>query len=151
MKKMSMLTKTSNGSKFPTLSAWMDDWLNDDLESFVRPSMKKWNLPRVNIQDGENHFLLNLAAPGLSKKDFKIDVEEDRLTVSCELSSDTETTEGDFVRKEFNYESFSRTFALPDSVDQKGIQATYNDGILKVKLPKRPEAVKQPPRQIAIK
>ena len=90
----------------------------------------------------EKRIKVSLAAPGLQKKDFKIDVEGNLLTISCELEDTVEEKEEKFSRKEYSYSSFERSFTLPDEVNKEKIDARYNDGILEIKLPKKEEAKK---------
>ncbi len=99
-------------------------------------------VPAVNIIENELGFRLEVAAPGLQKDDFKLNLENNLLTVSAKTET-KETTEK-YTRQEFGFGSFSRSFTLPNSIDGEQINATYNDGILKVELPKKEEAKKYP-------
>ncbi|HLF63575.1 MAG TPA: Hsp20/alpha crystallin family protein [Saprospiraceae bacterium] len=101
------------------------------------------NVPSVNISEAQNGYQLEIAAPGLSKEDFKISLDKDRLTVSAEKSLGNETTEGKFTRREFNYSSFSRSFVLPKTVDKEQIAAKYENGVLMLTAPKKAEVVKE--------
>lgn len=94
--------------------------------------------PAVNIKDNEKEYEIELAAPGLEKDDFKITMENGILTISAEKEEKTEDKKEDFVRKEFSYNSFTRSMSLPDSVDEeKEAKASYKDGVLKMKLQKK--------------
>ncbi len=105
-------------------------------------------LPAVNILETDTGFVLEMAAPGLSKKDFQIELDNGVLTISA--NREVQPQEGQtFVRREFGYGSFSRSFSLPEVVDLNGIRAEYVDGILKVHLPKVKEAIPQT-RQIEV-
>lgn len=108
------------------------------------------SIPAVNVQEREKDFLLSFAVPGKSKSDFEIEVDKEVLSVSA-LAKET-TTENDnlFTRKEFNYQSFKRSFTLPESVDTAKIKAQYKEGILSIHLPKRKEALPQQTKRIAI-
>ncbi len=106
--------------------------------------------PAVNIKENDDNFELELAAPGLDKEAFNINLNEGVLTVSTSLENKEEKTETGYKRREFNYSSFKRSFHLPDTVDSKGIVANYENGILLVSLPKREEAKKKPARTIEI-
>ena len=108
------------------------------------------NKPAVNIVEGKNNFRVEVAAPGLAKKDFVIDVNNDLLTISSEKEYNLEKDGDEFRRREFCYSSFSRSFSLPDSVDSDKIKATYQNGILSVEVPKKEEAKEKAPRKIAI-
>jgi HSP20 family protein len=101
------------------------------------------NAPSVNVSETENGYLLEFAAPGLAKEDFKISLDKNQLKVSAEKSKQNETTERKFTRREFNYNSFSRSFVLPKTVDKDQILAKYNNGILKVSVPKKAEVVNE--------
>lgn len=108
--------------------------------------------PAVNIVETEDAFELEVAAPGLNKKDFKVMMEKDHLTISAEkISEDSEkNTEQNFKRKEYNYQKFSRRFRLPKTVDKTTLKAKYLQGILKVTIDKTPEAKDNGPRVIEI-
>jgi HSP20 family protein len=108
-------------------------------------------LPSVNIKESTDEFEVELAAPGFVKSDFNIELNHDMLTVSSEKKIDKETREGQqFARREFSYQSFSRSFTLPNTVDSEKIKAKYENGILRVIIPKKEEAKPKPARQIAI-
>ncbi|MEL7533742.1 MAG: Hsp20/alpha crystallin family protein [Bacteroidota bacterium] len=103
--------------------------------------------PKVNILEREDHFLLELAAPGLSKADFNLSLDKNQLTIKVEKSPAEGEDKPRYTRREFDYQQFSRQFHLPDTIDVEAIAAQYENGILLVKLPKK-EAVL--PRQIEI-
>ncbi len=106
-------------------------------------------VPAVNISETADMFHIDLAAPGLEKQDFKVNLERKMLTISVQKEHSNETEEKNFSRKEFSYSSFVRSFTLPDSADDSNIQARYADGVLTLGIPKREEA-KMASRQIAI-
>ena len=106
-------------------------------------------VPAVNICETADHFHVELAAPGLAKEDFKINLEHKLLTVSVQKEQSEEQQEKNFTRKEFSYSSFTRSFTLPDSADENAIQAKYSDGVLRVEISKKEEA-KNVARQISI-
>lgn len=103
--------------------------------------------PKVNILEQGDHFLLELAAPGLSKADFNLSLDKNHLTIKVENTSAEGEEQPRYTRREFNYKQFSRQFNLPDTINIEAIGAQYENGILLVKLPKK-EAVL--PRQIEI-
>jgi HSP20 family protein len=130
-------------------------------DRFLEPEFLNWSnrnysetnttLPSVNISEGEDGFEVEMAAPGFEKNDFKIELNHDLLTITSEKKVDKENKEGQhFTRREFSYQSFSRSFTLPDSANGDKINATYENGILKVMIPKKEEAKPKPPRQIVI-
>lgn len=129
---------------------------NDVFESFLNadPFLSKSNLsrnPAVNIAEDDNEFHIELAAPGLIKEDFKINLEKNLLSVSAERSEEEDETVRlkKYNRLEYNYSSFMRTFTLPDSADHAKIRAEYKNGILFITINKREEA-KILSREIAI-
>ncbi|MER3376400.1 MAG: Hsp20/alpha crystallin family protein [Allomuricauda sp.] len=112
----------------------------------------KWNtsVPAVNIKDNQENFELELAVPGVKKDDFTVEVDNDVLTISSEMKSENEETKDNYTRKEFSYSSFRRAFTLPETVDGSKIDAKYEDGILRLTLPKKQEALPKPKRLISI-
>lgn len=111
-----------------------------------------WNAtPSVNVFDKKDRYEIELAAPGLDKKDFHIDVKNNLLTVSSEKKEEKEEKEGGkVVFCEFNYSKFSRSFQLPEGVDVNKINATHKNGVLTIELPKREEFGSNEPRMIEI-
>lgn len=108
------------------------------------------NVPAVNIKENEKDFELELAIPGFKKDDFNIEVDKNILTISSEAKSENETKDDNYTRREFSYTSFRRAFTLPETIDEDKINANYADGILKLTLPKREEALPKPKRMIEI-
>jgi len=106
----------------------------------------KCSRPAVNIAESNENFTLSLAAPGLSKDDFKIKVEENVLSISV----DKEVKDASYTKKEFGYEKFERSFELGEKINQDAIDAKYQDGILELTLGKKEEAKQKPAREIAI-
>lgn len=96
--------------------------------------------PSVNITDNKDEYRVELAAPGLKKSDFDIDLEGNMITISSQKEESKSEKESKYTRKEYSYSSFSRSFTLPDHVKQDKIEARYEDGVLKVILPKKEEA-----------
>ncbi|RRO24948.1 Hsp20/alpha crystallin family protein [Flavobacteriaceae bacterium 14752] len=143
---MELMTRTNNGW-LPNL---LEDIFDDRLTENGFNTMK--SLPAVNIEEKEDKFSLELAAPGKTKKDFNIELDNDLLTISSEIKEEHKSEDKDrnFTRREFSYESFKRSFTLPDSVDTNKVKANYKNGVLTVDLPKRDEAKKQPKRLIDI-
>lgn len=107
-------------------------------------------VPPVNIRETENAFTVELMAVGLKKEDFSIEVDNELLTISAEVKAEKLQEEGKFTKKEFSYSSFKRSFTLPETVKQEDINAVYQDGILKLTLPKREEALPKAKRLIEI-
>jgi len=117
-----------------------DEVFNRSISDFVGTDFVL-NMPSVNIEENDDGYTIQLAAPGLTKDEFKIDIEKDRLFVSAEKEQAEEVTEGKYTRKEFNYSSFKRSFFLPKSIDREAIEANYENGVLSVVLPKKAEVV----------
>lgn len=107
-------------------------------------------VPAVNISESQDHYHVELAAPGLQKEDFKINLDKNVLTISVEQSTHENVNERNYNKREFSYSSFVRSFTLPDSADDTKIEASYTDGILKIDIAKKEEA-KSVIRQIEIK
>ncbi|HVM88797.1 MAG TPA: Hsp20/alpha crystallin family protein [Puia sp.] len=109
-------------------------------------------IPAVNISEDKNGFNVSVAVPGMKKEDFNIDVNGNLITISCEKEEKKEEKEADYTRKEYNYSSFSRSFTLPDEINKEKIDARYEDGLLKLSLPKKEEAKKlDTSKHIAVK
>jgi HSP20 family protein len=103
------------------------------------PVVKHNSSPAVNIREDDKNYVLDFAIPGLEKKDMKIDINEDVLTVSSEVKKESEENKDGYKRKEFSYSSFSRSFYIPENVNREKIEAAYKDGVLTVSLPKQEE------------
>lgn len=99
-----------------------------------------FNRPAANIIDNEKDFNIELAVPGMVKDDFSLNLEDDILTISVERKEEEVKEDRNFTRREFRYDEFSRSFSLPDIVDQEKIKADYQNGVLSVMLPKSEEA-----------
>jgi HSP20 family protein len=136
---------------FPTL---FDDFLNRDIFNWGLTNFSNTNttIPAVNIKETKDNYEVEVAAPGMTKKDFKVQLEGNTLTISSEKT--TRKEENDEVRyssREFSYQSFSRTFTLQkDVVDTERIQAKYEDGVLHLMIPKMEHAKQNQPRLIEI-
>jgi HSP20 family protein len=131
----------NGGETLPTL---FDDFFRPWNEWFNTGSSlgRTLNMPAVNITDNKDDFMVSLAVPGMKKDDFNIDVDGNMLTISCEKEDEKEDKNSKYTRKEYNYSSFSRSFTLPDEVNKEKIDARYEEGVLKLMLPKKEEAKK---------
>ncbi|NCF30416.1 MAG: Hsp20 family protein [Bacteroidetes bacterium] len=130
----------------PVFTSLIDDlFLNQDW------SQINTTVPAANIIEADDHFNIELAAPGKKKSDFKIELDEGVLTISSEIETKSTEKEGSFTRKEFGYSAFKRSFNIPDTVVADQISANYKEGILTVSLPKKEEALPQPKKLISIK
>ena len=121
-----------------------------DNDFFPVMSTNTNSMPAVNIKEDEKSFMLDLAVPGIDKKDLKIDINEDLLTISSETKNDSEENKDGYKRKEFSYTSFCRSFQIPENVNREKIEANYKDGILSVSLPKFEEERNKISRQVKI-
>lgn len=144
------LVKFANGHKNNGLNPLFTDVFDSILNDTFLSEKLVNKTPAVNIAESENEFHIELAAPGLTKEDFKISVEKNILTVSAEKKAETEAADKKYSKKEFSYSSFKRTFTLPETVDYAKIEAAYTDGILKLNVAKKEEAKIQT-REISVK
>lgn len=106
--------------------------------------------PRVNIKENEDGFTLDLATPGIDKKDLSIELNNDVLTIASKVEKEENESKENFSRREYYHQSFERSFTLPDSVNSDNIKAKYENGILSVSIPKKEEAKPKPKLEIAI-
>jgi HSP20 family protein len=111
---------------------------------------RKMSDPAANILENPESFQLELAAPGMMKDDFKIHLENNTLTISAEMEDQKREEGKNYTRKEFYYGSFSRSFTLPKSIDLENIRADYENGVLKVVMPKKEEAKLESKKEIKI-
>lgn len=137
---------SSNAALFPSLleELFRPDWMGGVQNN------NSLNVPPVNIRETDTTYEVELSAPGKSKQDFNIDLDENVLTISSEQKSESNADEGRFTRREFSYTSFRRAFTLPETVNEDQISASYENGILRITLPKREEALPKPKRSIDI-
>lgn len=136
-------------SFIPSSTALFDDFFTRDLFDWSK-SEGNGLVPRVNIKEDNDGFAVEIAAPGMRKEDFHVELDNDMLTVSSEVSEDNEEKDGKYTRREFSYHSFRRSFYLPNTVEADQINAKYSDGILNLWIPKKDEAKKKPARMISI-
>jgi HSP20 family protein len=130
----------------PVFTSLIDDiFINQDWKQISA------TVPAVNIIEADDHFNIELAAPGKKKSDFTIELDQGVLTISSENERKSTEKEGSFTRKEFGYIFFKRSFNIPETVSADKISASYKEGILTVSLPKKAEALPQPKKLISIK
>ncbi len=137
-------------NQYPSL---FDRFFDNNLFDWSNRNFSNTNttLPSVNIKESVDDFEVEVAAPGLTKKDFKIELNHNQLTVSSEKEIKNETKEDQqFSLREFSYQSFSRTFTLPNIADSEKIEAKYENGILRIMIPKKEEAKPKPTKQISV-
>ena len=141
------LVKVNNGSLHKPFGNLVDEFFNEF------PVLKSWSdgldFPPVNVHESSDAYHIELNVPGRNKEDFKLNVENGLLTISYEKKEDTKTEEYKTIRREFSYRGFKRSFTVDQLVDSSRIQAKYENGLLKIFLPKK-EEVKQANKQINI-
>lgn len=148
---MSMIKR--NGIHFPSIPSFIDDVFASELFNWNNSnySSSGTTVPSVNIRETDENFEVEMAAPGMKKDDFKVELDNNTLTISASIQNEQEEKKDAYTRKEFSYQSFHRSFTLPkDVVDGDKIIARYNNGLLQLVIPKREEARKKAPRLIEI-
>ena len=136
--------------KINNLPNLVDEFFNHELPNSWNRQWTNVSVPAVNIVEKNDAFKIEVAVPGLKKDDFKINIENDSLTISASVENKTEESNETFTRREFNYSSFCRRFTLPETVDGESIRAEHKDGIVNIYIPKKEEAKPKPAREIAI-
>jgi HSP20 family protein len=134
-------------NRFPSLRSmldnfWNNDWMGNEFD-------RRDRLPAVNVKETDKCYEIEVAVPGMKKEDFKIDVDNGVLTISAEQKEEQEKKEDNYTRKEFSYSSFSRSFSLPQNVNEDSINAKYENGVLALTLDKAKEE-KPKKRQIPL-
>jgi HSP20 family protein len=155
---MSQLVVRKNGKNLPSLfSSFFNTDRFPDVDFFdwgpkwLPEEWKVAKIPSVNIMENDKDYLLEMAVPGMEKKDLKVEVGNNMLTISAEKEEKKEEKEDGFSRKEFSYNSFCRSFTLPENTDGDKVDAEYKDGILKIAIPKKEVKVIKTEKAIAIK
>ncbi|WZL88569.1 Hsp20/alpha crystallin family protein [Salinimicrobium sp. 3283s] len=145
------LIKRNTDNWLPSIfdDMFKSDWMDNGNSGMNRIGT---SVPAVNISENDDAFILELAAPGMTKKDFNLELDNGVLTISAEEKKEDEKKDNDgkFTRREFSYTSFKRAFSLPDSVEADKISAKYKEGVLMINLPKREDAKVQAKRMIEI-
>lgn len=137
---MSTQSLVKSGARIPSVfndffKPW-NDWFDGGAWS------RELTMPAVNIVEQKDDYQVSLAVPGMKKEDFQIQMEGNMLTISSEKEETKEDSDKRYNRREYNYSSFSRSFTMPEDVQQDKIDAKYEDGVLKLTLPKKEEAKK---------
>ena len=148
---MTLMKRTQDW--YPTFPSFFDKFFEGNLMDW-----NNWNysstdttLPAVNVKEDNDSYIIEVAAPGMTKEDFKVDYENGRLTISSERKNESKEKDGNYTRREFSYQSFQRSFTVPENiVNGDKIAATYKEGILHISLPKREEVKPKPARAIKI-
>jgi len=151
---MSLIKRNRN--LLPSFSRFWDE------DDFFDRGLMNWGLsnfsdmgttlPAVNIRETDRSYEVEMAAPGMKKEDFKIELDNNVLTISSEKTEEKEENGKErYSRKEYSYESFQRSFNLPkEVVDEDKIEARYQDGVLHLTIPKKEKAKQKPARKIEI-
>lgn len=130
------ITKWRNQDVFPTFNNVLENLFDSEGGLFSMVS-KGTSVPAVNVSETDSNYEIEIAAPGLSKDDFKINLENQQLIISSEKEEDTTEEKKNYTRKEYNYSSFYRSFYLPENVKEDSITAQYQTGVLTIKIGKK--------------
>lgn len=142
-----------NGNLLSPLPMLFDDFFNRDMFNWNNSNFSTTNttIPAVNIRETADSYEVDVAAPGMTKDDFKLELDDNVLTIRSEKTNQNEEKEERYSRREFSYESFQRSFTLQkEVVDVEKIHAKYENGLLHLSIPKKEEVKQKPPRQIQI-
>ena len=145
--------RNGNGRLFPSLRNdfranrfFMPDLFDFDDDLFTTDM----TIPPANIIENQNNYRLDLSVPGMKRDDFKVDIEDGILTISCEKEEENNQDDKNYRRSEFSYSSFSRSFTLSDNMDENNINAKYDNGMLHITIPKKEVTVSKPKKEISI-
>ncbi|HPG11108.1 MAG TPA: Hsp20/alpha crystallin family protein [Chitinophagaceae bacterium] len=142
-------TRTSWPTLFDT--GWMEKFFNAPIDEFFNMG-KVMNVPAVNVAETDKEFMLTVAAPGMNRNDFRIEAYDELLTISAEKEKEEkEEKNGRFNRREYNYNSWTRSFTLPENCKASGIDAVYENGELKIVIPKQEVKEARKVKKIAVK
>ncbi len=134
----------------PATSSFFDDYISRDLFNWSNFLSEGTTVPRVNIVETGDDFRVEMAAPGLKKEDFHVELDNDTLTIYADVNDEAQEDKSTYKRREFRYQSFRREFYLPNTIEIDRIKANYKDGILSMVIPKKEEARRKPVRTIPI-
>lgn len=145
---MSLIKWRKPDEMFPAFNSMINDFFRDD--DFFGSRFMMMKAPAVNVLETNEDFKLEVAAPGMKKDDFKLEVVKGYLIISAETEFEKEEIEENYTRKEFNFSSFKRSFWLPEGIKEDKIKATYKDGMLYVNLPKAVVKKVEPKKRILV-
>lgn len=150
---MSIVKWKNRNELLPALNMpdWAMNFFRDD-DFFDKRWLPAFEMttPSINVKETKEAYKLEVAAPGMKKDDFKVEVRDNHLYISAEAKEEKEEKDVNFTRKEFNYQAFSRSFWLPENVKEDNIKATYADGILKIEVPKVKVAKEEPAKVVKV-
>ncbi|MGA1583198.1 MAG: Hsp20/alpha crystallin family protein [Saprospiraceae bacterium] len=143
------IMKARNRGLIPTFTSMVEHMMSD--EDFFAPFWRNTHTtPAVNVKETDATFELEVGVPGMEKKDFSVEIENGMLVIKAEREESTEEKKNHFTRKEFSYHSFRRSFTMPENALEDGIQANYDNGILKIIIKKREGTPKTAPKNVEI-
>ena len=147
MKLIKRTTEPSTG-----FDSMLDHFFNDSFLNWPVTTSSNWrNQPAYNIKEEDDRWHVELAVPGMDKNDFKIDLENDMLSISTSKSESKHETTDNYKVRQFGYTSFTKSFRLPENmVNEEEISANYKDGVLHISLPKRDDAKTNLKREITV-
>ncbi len=137
---------------FPGTSGNLEKFFDEDLRDWFYSNFARsgTTVPSVNVKETGDDFQIEVAAPGMKKDDFDISLENNLLTISSEHSEETKEDEDNYTRREFSYQTFRRTFNIPDEINIDEIDAKYSDGLLRIRLPKQDVSKDRPAKKIKV-
>jgi HSP20 family protein len=153
MEGLAMTLARLSDSMFPSFPSLLNRFFEGDLMDWSSSNFagSDSTLPAVNIKETDHDYLIEVAAPGMKKEDFKVNFDNGRLTISSEKREENEEKSGKYTRKEYSYQSFQRSFTVPETiVNGEKINAKYSEGILHITLPKRDEVKPKPAKEIKV-
>ncbi len=141
----------ANGNLFPSIPALLENFFSNELtDSVLATGQNAATLPAVNIIETNDDYRIEMAAPGMKRDDFRVELDNNQLTISS-VTENASDSKDQYLRREYNYGAFQRSFTLPENeVEGEQIAARYEDGILHIVVPKKEEAKIKPVRQIAV-
>lgn len=129
---------------------WVDTFFSDDDQGF-KTWRKEWEqMPAVNVREKADAYLIEVAAPGFDKADFKVSMEDGVMTIRAEKKAEAEDKVKDYIRKEFSYSSFERRFTLPDGVEADKVKAEFKNGVLHIDVPRKAVEVKKAGKEVPV-
>ncbi|WP_035643992.1 Hsp20/alpha crystallin family protein [Flavobacterium sp. ASV13] len=143
-------TKKKNSNGLGIFEDFFTDRFLDIPSFFAFANQNGASMPQANIIENNADFEIEIAAPGLTSKDFKAEIKNGVLNISAQKEEESEQEDKNFRKKEFSFTSFSRSFVLPENIAEDKIDAKYNNGVLKLTLPKKKSSPEKPVQQIAI-
>ena len=144
------LMKKTNGERTPDIFRGFSNIFDEFFRNELMTRDISGFVPAVNIGEDNDNYFVEIAAPGYSKEDFKVEMVDHMLSISAERQKEESEEQKNYSRKEFTYGSFKRTLSMPETVNEEDIHAKYQDGVLKLTLPKKEESKAKPPKEIDI-